>query len=85
MRRTLQAMLADTPLFKNLNNPDYMEILLNEKNSLEELFSELGKAHPETMTETLVDSDRILPGFLRIMKIKNLPEHILKAGQPASH
>ena len=85
MRRTLQAMLADTPLVKNLNNPDYMEILLNGKNSLEELFSELGKAHPETMTETSVDSDRILPGFRRLMKIKNLPEHILKAGQTASH
>jgi len=28
MHRVLQAMLADTPLIKNLENPKYMEILL---------------------------------------------------------
>ncbi|MCP4347660.1 MAG: transposase [Desulfobacterales bacterium] len=41
MRRVLQAMLADTPLVKNLDNPKYMGILLNGKNRLEELFAEL--------------------------------------------
>ena len=41
MCRTLQTMLADTPLIKNLDNPDYMKILLDGKASLEELFAEL--------------------------------------------
>jgi hypothetical protein len=41
MRRVLQAMLADTPLVKNLDNPKYMGILLNGKYRLEELFAEL--------------------------------------------
>ena len=41
MRRFLQAMLADTPLVKNLDNPDYMEILLDGKAGLEELFAEI--------------------------------------------
>lgn len=40
--RALQAMLADTPLVKNLDNPDYMKILLDGKENLEELFAELG-------------------------------------------
>jgi hypothetical protein len=41
MRRRLQTMPADTPLVKNLANPDYMKILLDDKPCLEELFAEL--------------------------------------------
>lgn len=39
--KTLRAMLANTPLVKNLQNPEYMKILLNGKSSLEELFAEI--------------------------------------------
>ncbi len=35
-RKTLRTMLADTPLVKNLQNDEYMKILLNDKSSLEE-------------------------------------------------
>jgi hypothetical protein len=41
MRRALQAMIADTPLVKNLDNPEYMEVLLNGKDSLEALFASI--------------------------------------------
>ncbi len=34
-------MLANTPLVKNLQNDEYMKILLNDKSSLEELFAEI--------------------------------------------
>lgn len=39
--KTLRTMLANTPLVKNLQNDDYMKILLRGKSSLEELFSEI--------------------------------------------
>lgn len=39
--KTLRTMLADTPLVKNLQNDEYMKILLNGKSSLEELFAEI--------------------------------------------
>ena len=51
--RTLQAMLADTPLIRNLKNVEYLKILLDGCQSLEERFAhiecqqvrdELGKA-----------------------------------------
>lgn len=45
MCRALQAMLADTPLVKNLHNPEYIKILLDGKKNLEELFAQLGAAH----------------------------------------
>ncbi len=41
MSKTLQTMLADTPLAKNLQNESYMKILLNGKSTLEELFADI--------------------------------------------
>ncbi|BBO86534.1 hypothetical protein DSCO28_71000 [Desulfosarcina ovata subsp. sediminis] len=34
MRKALQAMLADTPLVKNLSNPAYLKILLGGKSTV---------------------------------------------------
>jgi len=39
--KNLRTMLANTPLVKNLQNPEYMKLLLNGKTSLEELFAEI--------------------------------------------
>lgn len=39
--RTLRTMLANTPLVKNLQNKDYMKILLKGKSTLEEFFAEI--------------------------------------------
>ena len=44
MNRTMRTMLADTPLIKNLENPDYMQILLDGKESLEALFAQTDAA-----------------------------------------
>ena len=63
MRRTLQAMLADTPLVKNMDNPNYMEMLLDGKNNLVELFADLGRTPLEGMMEIQDDAERILPGL----------------------
>ena len=83
MGRALQAMLADTPLIKNLDNPDYMKILLDGKASLEELFAELGTVHLAGAEELLADTDRILPGFRALMKLPTLPDQIVRSlGRP---
>jgi hypothetical protein len=39
--RTLRTMLADTPLVKNLQNPEYLEILLDGQPTLEALFAQI--------------------------------------------
>jgi len=41
MASTLRTMLADIPLIKNMENTDYMKILLNGNKTLEERFSEI--------------------------------------------
>ena len=39
--RTMKAMIANTPLVKNMNNPEYMSIILDGKATLEERFAEI--------------------------------------------
>ncbi len=41
LSKTLKAMLADTPLVKNLENDEYLKIILNGCNSLEERFAQI--------------------------------------------
>jgi hypothetical protein len=79
MGRALQAMLADTPLIKNLDNPDYMKILLDGKVNLEELFAELGAARLLNTEELQTDTDRILPGFRALIKLRGLPDQLIRS------
>ena len=75
--RTLQTMLADTPLVKNLDNPRYMEILLNGKANLEELFAEIGLLPLEKSDIAEHEPNLILPGFRKLLNMKNLPTLML--------
>jgi hypothetical protein len=74
MHRVLQTVLADTPLVKNLDNPAYMEILLDGKENLVELFADLG---PSWITNAAPESqsgiDRLLPGFRALINNPTLP------------
>lgn len=78
MRRALQTMLADTPLVKNLDNPDYMKILLDGKANLQELFADLDKRSFPRAAESHADMDRILPGFRAIINLPTLPEQVVR-------
>jgi len=78
MRKTLQAMLADTPLIKNLDNPVYLEILLNGNNSLEELFAKLERNSCIKPLESNQNIDNILPEFKPLINIQNLPDRLIQ-------
>ncbi|NQU14799.1 MAG: transposase [Desulfobacteraceae bacterium] len=78
MSRMLRTMLADTPLVKNLENSNYMEVLLDGKANLEELFSELGKTPFAADVNSQPDIDRILPRFRAIIKLPNLPDRVMR-------
>ncbi len=78
MCRVLQSMLADTPLVKNLDNPEYMKILLDGKANLEELFAELAVTPLANTAESIDDTENILPGFQRIIKLPTLPEQVAR-------
>jgi hypothetical protein len=76
MHRALQTMLADTPLVKNLSNPEYMEILLDGKPDLESLFADLDRTLAPGDLVLHDTSERILPGFKLLAKMPDLPFRI---------
>ena len=82
MCRTLQTMLADTPLVKNLDNPKYMEIILKGKADLEELFAEIGLS---SLTSAITDHEPnlVLPGVRKLITLKNLPDQVLRLPAPS--
>jgi len=53
--RALRTMLPDTPLVKNLQNPEYLKILLNGQTSLAALFAQID---PANVREELVNAQR---------------------------
>jgi len=64
-------MIADTPLVKNLDNPEYMDIILNGKKSLEETFSEISqKEVMKKMQEAKKDETKIPRRVLLLVRQK---------------
>ena len=78
MQRMLKNMLVDTALVKNLDNPDYMALLLNDKADLEELFASMDPIFSPNEIELQSGVDRILPGFRNIIKLSALPELMIR-------
>jgi hypothetical protein len=77
MCRTLQTMLADTPLVKNLEHPEYMKIFLNGKAGLEELFAEIGSTMSANNHVILPDTNRMLPGIRTLISLPGFPEKVV--------
>jgi len=76
LRPMLQTMLADTPLVKNLDNDEYMRILLDGKADLEALFANVELTVTDNSTNSIVWGDQILPGFRKLIMQETLPEKI---------
>jgi len=75
--KTLRAMIADTPLVKNLKNSDYMKIILGEKKTLEEVFALIDAAEVEQiLKESKTTDDKIPQKIKEIIVKKDLPERI---------
>ncbi len=71
MCKKLQSMIADTPLVKNLDNPEYMDIILNGKKSLEETFAEISqKEVMKKMQEAKKDETKIPRKVLLLVRQK---------------
>ena len=69
LSRTLKAMLADTPLVKNLRNENYMKIILNGTAFLEERFAQIDA---NTVRQELInsksDEEIVSPWIKRLIK-----------------
>jgi len=75
--RTLQSMIADTPLVKNLENAQYLKLLLNGLPSLEDRFAQMEIAavrrelHAANQTP-----DRIPPKIRKVIDWPTFPDAV---------
>ena len=79
LTKTLKIMIAQTPLVKNLDNPQYMEIILNGKASLAERFAQIDiiqvrKAFAEAQKST----QRYPKQMAEVFKIPHLPRKLVE-------
>ena len=71
-------MLANTPLVKNLENPEYLKIILNGKTSLAKRFAEIdAKIVREELKKSQESLERIPAKIKALIKKPDLPEMIV--------
>ena len=72
-------MLAQTPLVKNLENPQYMEIILNGKANLAGRFAEIDIVQVrKAFAEAQIVTQKYPKRMAEVFKIPNLPQRLLK-------
>ena len=79
INRTLRTMLADTPIVKNLDNPQYMKILLDGKATLQELFAQMDAAQMrEEFRIAHLNPEKIPPTLKLMIQEQNYPKMLTK-------
>ena len=78
--KALMAMLADTPLVRNLDNPDYMRILLKGKDTLAARFADIDIQQVRLQEQENNNRFRKYPkNMRRLFRVQHLPRKIMKA------
>jgi len=84
LNKVIKAMLADTPLVKNLSNRQYLKIILNGHNTLENRFAEIDeKLVRQEMKKTDVHQ-AISARMKKVLRKPNLPSLLAKMSKAAA-
>ena len=79
LNKTIRAMVADTPLVKNLSNPEYMNIILDGKETLEERFALIDeKLVRDELKKSNAENNNM---SIRLKKMLRIPDLPLKINQ----
>jgi len=77
LNKTLRFMLTDTPIVKNLNHPEYLEIILDGCRTLEERFERIdSRLVAEKLKEVQRKHQIIGSEMKKIIKLPDLPERL---------
>ena len=75
--KTIKAMPADMPLIKNLGNPEYVKIILSDRNSLEERFADIDIQKVRKQLRDLQSTSVRVPKKLRqLIRSPDLPQRL---------
>lgn len=78
LSKILKAMLADTPLVRNLTNPEYMKILLKGKKDLVQRFAEIDSKQVQAAEkENQARWQKYPKRMARLFKIQHLPQKLI--------
>lgn len=82
LSKTLKAMIANTPLVKNLENPDYMKTILDGAQSLEERFAQIdSRLVREELARVEQENRKMHPKVKKIIKSDKMPDRLVKMFQ----
>ena len=77
LNKRLKSMLADTPLIKNLDNPEYLKIILDGNGTLEERFEKIDSRMVTAKLKMEQKSyDRVSPEIRKIIQCPDLPKKL---------
>jgi hypothetical protein len=83
--QALKSMIVDTPLVKNLSNRDYLKIILNGKNTLEERFAEIDASLVRAELKSHTENQKITsPKMKNFLRTPSMPVHITRVLKKAS-
>lgn len=78
VNKTLRTILADTPLVKNLDNPEYLEIILDGCSTLEERFEKIdSRLVTEQLKAEQKNQQKISPEIKKIVRRPDLPDRLI--------
>jgi len=79
LTRTIRSILADTPLVKNLDNPEYLDIILDGCNTLKERFEKIdSRLVLEKLQAEKKNDERVSPVVKKIIRQPDLPAKLTK-------
>ena len=84
LNKVIKAMLAGTPLVKNLSNPEYVKIILNGHSTLEDRFAKIDEELVRKQMAARNDRQGIPAKMKRVMRKPNFPLLIGKTCKTAT-
>ncbi len=77
LNKTLKTILADTPLVRNLENPEYLKTVLNGCASLAERFAQIDdELARDKLKQASTDQGKVPSGLKKLIKQLDLPQKI---------
>jgi hypothetical protein len=84
LNKVIRSMLADTPLVKNLSNPEYVKIILNGQDTLEERFAEIDEKLVRQEMKKSEDHQGISARMKKVLRKPNLPSLLARISKAAA-